>query len=128
MSPYWRHVVTASVVCLLGACGTKVPQAQPALPADLGTLVFQRCVQCHSATDESRPAGPGLRGIVGRPAATSAGYFYSDALRRSGITWNAAKLDAFLANPQVVVPGTFMLVGVPLAEERSAVIAYLASH
>jgi cytochrome c len=44
-------------------------------------------------------------------------------------TWTKAALDAFLTSPEEFAPGTAMtFVGMPSAEERADVIAYLAAH
>ena len=54
------------------------------------------------------------------------GFPYSDAMKRSGIVWNAQTLDRFLADPTGVVPGTAMgYAGVKDARERADLIAYL---
>ena len=47
------------------------------------------------------------------------------ALQSSGIVWDEAKLDAFIANPAKLVPGTNMAILVPDAQERADVIAYV---
>ena len=71
--------------------------------------------------------GPNLHGVVERKAGTLAGFAYSEAMAKSGITWTEAELNAFLANPQGKVPGTAMAAGqVADAERRAAVVAYLA--
>lgn len=54
------------------------------------------------------------------------GYPYSAALKRSGIVWDDASLDAFLENPMKTVPGTRMgYAGVKNAAERDDLIAFL---
>jgi cytochrome c len=53
---------------------------------------------------------------------------YSDALKRSGITWNEGALDKWLANPARLVPGTTMtFAGIKDRQAREDVIAYLAA-
>jgi cytochrome c2 len=68
-----------------------------------------------------------LQGLFGRTAGTLAGFpQFTDALKESGIVWDAAKLDQFLADPPKMVPGTWMWVGkVEAARERRELIAYL---
>jgi len=85
-------------------------------------------MSCHSVeADRNNPAGPNLAGVVGRKAA--AGDFrYSPALRQSNITWTRAKLEAFLAGPSALVPGTRMVVGVNNATERKAIVDFLAGR
>lgn len=68
-----------------------------------GQRAFQRCSGCHSTADQKK-AGPGLGGIVGRPAGSMKGYRYSKALKSSGLVWDEATLDRFLAAPREVVP------------------------
>jgi glucose/arabinose dehydrogenase len=64
--------------------------------------------------------------VVGRKAG-SAQFGYSKALRASGLTWDAATLDRFLASPPKLVPGTSMVVAIPDPTERKAVVDYLAT-
>ena len=60
-----------------------------------------------------------------RPAQL-ADFRYSPALKRSGITWTPQTLDAFLADPQKVVPANRMpYAGMPDARDRADLIAYL---
>lgn len=95
----------------------------------LGQDAFQMCTGCHVAEAGARSgAGPNLYGVVGRAAGSLEDYPYSDALTGSEITWDAASLDGFLADPSGYAPGTDMLAGaVPDDEARAAIIAYLAS-
>jgi cytochrome c len=47
-------------------------------------------------------------------------------MKESNLTWNAANLDRFLANPQGVVPGTMMaFAGMKDAAKRKEVVDYL---
>jgi cytochrome c len=109
------------LLVLITGCSQNTPG--PALSA--GEQAFQACIACHSPANENRPTGPNLHGIIGRPAASSEGYFYSEGLRQSGIVWDVATLDAFITNPSVRVPGTFMIAGVPDPQGRAAIIEYL---
>ncbi len=87
------------------------------------------CDGCHSV-EPGRPssAGPNLFGIVGRPAGAVEGFDYTQALANSAITWDAATLDAYLADPEGLVPGTDMQRGtVRETDLREAIIAYLAA-
>jgi cytochrome c len=53
-------------------------------------------------------------------------YRYSYDMGVSGIVWDEESLDALIANPQSVVPGTNMYFrGVPDPAERAHIIAYL---
>jgi len=96
----------------------------------LGEDAFQMCTGCH-VIEEGAPssAGPNLHNIMGRVAGTAENYPYSEALATSGLTWDEATLDGFLADPGGYLPGTDMLAGAVRDDEsRRAVIAYLASQ
>lgn len=90
-------------------------------------LFRQRCSMCHSATASRQvPLGPNLAGVVGRKAG-SATFAYSPALKKSGLTWTRANLDRYLTAPARMVPGTKMVVAVPSAADRAALLNYLAT-
>lgn len=102
--------------------------ASNAAAAPSGQQLFeQRCGMCHSLQAAPGKMGPPLAGVVGRKAASVPGYAYSAAMKGSGITWTADKLDGYLKAPSKTVPGTKMLLGAPNDAERAAVIAYLTS-
>jgi cytochrome c len=66
--------------------------------------------------------------VVGRKAGSLPGYAYSPAMKAQDFVWTEAKLDQWLTRPSAVVPGTAMAFeGLPKAEDRAALIAYLAS-
>ena len=90
-----------------------------------GKTVFARCSACHSLDAGKNLMGPSLKGIAGQKAGAVAGYQYSKAMAASGLTWDDATLDKFLAGPAATVPGTKMLVNVANAQDRADVIAYL---
>lgn len=93
-------------------------------------LVKARCQACHVVAKGAKPTAlaPNLNGVVGRKAGSSDFANYSPALKASGITWTAAKLDTFLQGPGKMVPGTKMFMTVPDAAQRADVIAFLASN
>jgi len=87
---------------------------------------FNQCTACHSTAPGKTIIGPSLAHVYGRKAGSLAGFQYSDAMKSSGLTWNAANLDAFLANPAGKVPGTLMgLAGIKDAAQRKAIVDYL---
>ena len=89
-----------------------------------GEAIYRRCQGCHSI-DRNR-IGPLHRGLFGRAAGSVEGFNYSKAMKQSGIVWNEATLDDFLAHPREVVPGTKMTyAGIADAQERADLIAYL---
>ncbi len=91
-----------------------------------GQKAFRVCGGCHTDVKGHNGFGPSLYGVVGRPAGSLPDYRYSDAMRRSGIVWDDAALDAFIAAPRDTVRGTKMPYGgMKDAVKRAAVIAYL---
>ena len=97
----------------------------PARDLDEGAAVFAvRCGGCHD--DQENRIGPTLKGVAGSPVASRPGYDYSAALERLGGRWTDERLDAFIADPDSLVPGTAMQVdGVADSATRRALIAYL---
>ena len=113
-----------------GLLAGSLPQARG--DAARGERVFQHCYACHSVVaGETDPPGPNLLGVLGRRAGVLPGFGYSPAMKAAGATrrlvWTRKTLDAFLANPQRVVPDTTMgMPGLPDARDRRDVIDYLA--
>lgn len=101
-----------------------VAPAATAGAAPGGEEIYARCLACHALAYDR--VGPRHCGVFGRRAGSVPGYDYSDAMRKSGIVWNAATLDRFLAAPTQVVPGTTMgYAGIPDPAERAALIEWL---
>ncbi len=72
--------------------------------------------------------GPSLSGIVGKKAGQVPDFNYSRALKNSNIVWDLAALNAYLLDPQKIVPGNRMpFPGLRTDSERRDVIAYLAA-
>ena len=91
-----------------------------------GKAAFAACAACH-AVEARNGVGPSLLGVVGRKAGSFAGFRYSDAMKGAG-TWDAASLDAFIANPQRAIPGNAMpFAGVGDAKVRADIVAYLGT-
>ena len=102
--------------------------AQPSLAQDASAgerLFRQRCASCHTVQPGQNRIGPHLSGIVGRKPGSVEGVRYSKGLSALEPDWNAANLDAYLANPRGVAPGTTMSISVPAAADRGNIIAYL---
>ena len=86
---------------------------------------FGACAVCHSI-DGSAGTGPTLKGVVGRKSGSVPGFRYSRAMKSAAITWDAAALDRYLADPQSTVPGNVMpFSGVQDGDERARIIAFL---
>ena len=94
-----------------------------------GKKAFRPCKACHAVGEKAKnKVGPQLNGIIGRVAGAVEGFNYSDAIKNSGITWDEANLDEYIANPKKKIPGNKMVyVGLKSEKKRKALIAYLAS-
>ena len=74
--------------------------------------------------------GPPLAGIIGKVAGTFDGYSYSESFlkKMNGVTWDEAKLDAWIKSSQTLVPGSYMFYSQKKADARAKVIAYLKNQ
>ncbi|HLZ05195.1 MAG TPA: cytochrome c family protein [Bradyrhizobium sp.] len=92
-----------------------------------GQKDFQACAPCHSLEPDRNMTGPSLGNIWGRKAGSLQSFErYSDALRSSGIIWDDRSLDAWLADPQQMVPGNEMpFQGIKDAGVRADLLAFL---
>ena len=104
-----------------------LPAAAAAGDAARGAQVFRQCAACHSIAPGEHMTGPSLAHVWNRRAATAEGFArYSDALKRSGLTWDESNLDRWLAGPEKLVPGNDMTFpGVRDGQARQDLIAYL---
>ncbi|MHB8527901.1 MAG: c-type cytochrome [Caulobacteraceae bacterium] len=103
-----------------------VVSAMPARAADAGALFAQRCAACHKSGPKSTASGPSLAGVWGRRIASLGDFSYSPGLKaKSGQTWGAANLAAFLGSPAAFAPATKMFAGPLAPAERGAIIDYL---
>lgn len=115
----------------LSPAGRKLLAALPApyrnADVDHGKAVFSLCRACHTLVPGAvATTAPNLHDVWGAHAAGRPGFAYSDALKATGWTWDAARLNAWLTDPQKAVPGTRMtFTGLRDAEDRRDVIAYL---
>ncbi len=96
---------------------------------DNGAKAFRQCAACHSLQAGDHRTGPSLAGIWGKQAGSIATFNrYSEALKGSGIVWNAEALDRWLADPKATVPGNRMVFrGVAEKRTRDDLIAFLKS-
>jgi nitrite reductase (NO-forming) len=93
-----------------------------------GRQVFKKCQACHSLEPGKTILGPSLAGIVDRKSGADANFNYSPALKQAALTWDAATLDAYLMEPQKIVPGNRMpFPGLKTDNDRKDVIAFLAA-
>lgn len=133
MSDYGRATLMCAMIslCVTGLAASAPSRAQMVVPKKApmtGAKLFgQQCGACHSTKPDETRVGPSLAGFIGRKAGTSAGYSYSAALKRSGITWNRASLDKWLTGSTAAVPGTKMVYVQADPAKRKAIIDYLDS-
>jgi len=112
-------------VLLIAACGLGLHLSAGAQDAAAGKQAFAQCAACHSV-EGANGLGPSLQGIVGRKSGTFPGFRYSRAMKAAGIAWDEKNLDAYLTEPQKLVPGNLMpFSGVADAKQRADLIAYL---
>lgn len=113
---------------LLLQAGLSGAQAWAAGDAEAGGKLFKRmCGGCHQIGESARAFfGPQLNGIVGRAAASTTDYQYSDAMKSSGVVWTREKLAAYIEDPKAVVSGTRMIFwGISDQEKIDDLLAYL---
>lgn len=115
---------------LAAALIAAMPTMASAQDVEAGKAVFKKCLACHAVgPDAKNKVGPQLNGIVGRKAGTVEGFNYSDAMKNSGKTWDAATLDGYLTDPKAFIPGNKMVfVGVKDEADRKNLIAFLGTN
>jgi cytochrome c len=118
-----KHLISATfaAACLLASAASHA-QGDP----KRGEKAFDECRACHSTDAGTNVVGPSLRGVIGRKAGALDDFRYSPAFKRSDITWNRQSIDAFLADPQKVIPANRMpFSGMADAKNRADIIEYL---
>jgi cytochrome c len=123
-----RPVFRATVFSTLAFLGTFAPAIAAEEQSDDGQVAYNNaCRTCHSFKPDDNRLGPTLHGIVGRKAGSIEGFAFSPSMKSSGITWDEANLDKFIANPNQVVSGNKMqpFGGIADAGERKKIIDYL---
>jgi cytochrome c2 len=119
-----------TALLILFAIGGAAYAVDPGDAAAGKAYFTQTCKQCHSAEpgDGGGEIGPSLIGLFGRPAGVGDSRFaYSPALTNSKLDWNRQTLDRFLTDPATTVPGSTMVLPIPVKQDRDNVIAYFQS-
>lgn len=126
------HTIMPSLKNALVLVSLALPVAHAAAAPAAGDAVagkaaFMQCASCHQVGPSARGGfGPQLNGIVGRRAAATPDYKYSQAMQQSGIVWSEKNLAAFLASPGNVVPGNKMrFFGIGNERQVADLLAYL---
>jgi cytochrome c len=85
------------------------------------------CASCHAVGPSARGYfAPQLNGIVGRRAASTKDFKYSEAMKKSGIVWSEKNLATFLNGPSDLIPGTSMRFwGISDDKKIANLLAYL---
>lgn len=114
-----------SAISTVGVASAQIP-LPAARPADGAALFKQQCATCHT-TNLSDPIrqGPSLFKIVGRRAGAADGFHYSAGFAKADFVWDGARLDAWLTNPQEMIPDAVMAYRQARSDIRAAIIAYL---
>ena len=112
---------------VLAAFAGAAKAEQPADSVKKGAQAYRICAACHSMQPGAHLSGPSLADLWGKKAATIGDYGrYTEALKKSGIVWDENTLNAWLADPQAMVPGTTMVFrGVEDDRTRVNLIAFL---
>lgn len=112
---------------VLASNGAKAQISVPeARPPDGSALFKQQCATCHSINNSNPPRqGPTLFNIVGRKAGRIEGFRYSSGFAQVDFAWSESKLDAWLTDPQAVIPGSIMAYRQAKPEIRAAIVGYL---
>ncbi len=141
----YKLAATVALAMALAGCGgakqdeaataataTGEPAADGAAPAaavaaaDAKPAAFAQCAACHSVEPGKHGIGPSLHGVYGTKAGEIPGFAFSEKLKASGLTWDDATLDQWLASPMKMVPGTKMsYAGMSDPAKRAEIIAYM---
>jgi len=113
-------VVLATIVSFAAARATAEDAAR-------GERDFRACAPCHSLEPDRNMTGPSLAQLWGRKAGSLPSFErYSDALKSSGIIWDDRSLDAWISDPQSMVPENAMsFAGIKQAGVRANLLAFL---
>lgn len=139
-----RMILVSLAALGLAACGSPSSEEAAAPAADSAAAVadaapaaavadaggkpaaFAQCAACHAVEPGKHGIGPSLAGVYGTKAGEIAGYAFSEKLKASGLTWDDATLDQWLAGPMKMVPGTKMsYAGMSDAAKRKELIEYM---
>lgn len=95
--------------------------------ASRGERDFRACAPCHSLEPDRNMTGPSLANLWKRKAGSLPSFDrYSDALKASGIIWDDDSLEAWLTDPERMVPDNEMpFEGIKDARARADLLAFL---
>jgi cytochrome c len=117
------RIASAFLVVLLAASAAR------AMNGDVkrGAKLYGSCVACHSLEPGVNLSGPSLAGLWDKPAGKNTSFVrYSKGLKEADFVWNADTLFAWVADPGVMVPGTYMTFrGLEEDQQRADIVAFL---
>jgi cytochrome c len=124
MSNSFFNVLAIGLLLMLAASAQAQVQNETARK---GAQAYRVCAACHSLQPGVHLSGPSLADRWGKMAATIAGFGrYTEALKNSGIIWEENSLNAWIANPQAMIPQTTMTFrGVEDEATRRSLIVFL---
>ncbi|MGN6461212.1 MAG: c-type cytochrome [Pseudolabrys sp.] len=115
--------MAVAIAMVVGSAGLAAAQDLAA-----GENSFKKCLPCHAVGENAKnKVGPELNGLDGRHSGEAPNYNYSDANKKSGITWNEAQFLDYIKDPKAKIPGTKMVfAGIKNENEAKNLWAYLA--
>lgn len=118
-------LAAAFSMALICVAGTVAAQSGEASRGE--RLFNQQCKTCHTVDKGgANGLGPNLFGMFGRKAGETGAFASSEAIRKSGITWDEASVAEYLRDPKGKVPDTKMVyAGLKRPEQMADMIAYL---
>jgi cytochrome c len=92
----------------------------------MASLFANQCGTCHTVERNAPPRqGPNLAGVYLRKPGTLPGFHYSPGFAQAQFVWDDAHLDAWLADPQTLIPGAVMAYRQANPATRTSIIAWL---
>jgi cytochrome c len=115
------------MAALMLTTAARAQMTLPDLPKPTGAELFkQQCQTCHTLNPSDPPRqGPLLLGVFGRKPGSVAGFHYSPNFAKADFTWDESHLDAWLTDPQALIPGVIMPYRQKDPATRQAIIAFL---
>jgi cytochrome c len=119
--------VCAIVVIAAGLAAFAVPAYAADGDPARGQRVFGACAPCHALEPNRNMTGPTLADLWNRKAGSVTTFSrYSPVLKSSGVVWDDKTLDAWIADPQHLVPGNQMIFpGIKDRQQRADLLAFL---
>ena len=119
----WKNSVFLGAMLAVTGIGTAKADDDP----KAGGKSYRACVACHSLEPGVHLTGPSLAGLWGKKAGTVHDFGrYSKQLKAADLVWDENSLNAWLAHPDKLVPGNYMVFrGIMDNKARGDLIAFL---